>query len=70
MDKVALIIAISALILSVWSFNNIIRIDKNISLILDIFKIDMIKDSLRKGEDLSPEQKADFERIADEMRRE
>ena len=47
--NVALIIAITALVLSVWSVIGIIKINQTLNVILDIFKLQKMQDAIKNG---------------------
>ena len=66
MTTVALIIAIVALMLSIWGVINVMGIFKTLNVILDIFKLQQMQDSLKKNKELTPEQRTDIERMQNE----
>ena len=47
--NVALIIAITALVLSVWSIIGIIKINQTLNVILDIFKLQKMQNDIKSG---------------------
>ncbi len=47
--NVALIIAITALVLSIWSVIGIIKINQTLNVILDIFKLQKMQDDIKSG---------------------
>lgn len=47
--NVALIIAITALVLSVWSVIGIIKINQTLNVILDIFKLQKMQNDIKSG---------------------
>ena len=61
--NVALIIAITALVLSVWSVIGIIKINQTLNVILDIFKLQKMQDDIKSGKAKPSEMVKELKKI-------
>ena len=64
--NVALIIAITALVLSVWSVIGIIKINQTLNVILDIFKLQKMQDDIKNGTGSPSEHLKELEKMCNE----